>query len=337
MIMKSSFLLALCLVAVAMLGQANAAPLTLRFGVADAANSPLVKEMYIPWAKRVSEASGGEINVQVIPGGTLGNFSVIYDRVVANVANLGAVLTNYNTGQFQKTGVFSIPFEVDTAEVASVAFWRLYKEGVISDEYSKVVPLFAMGFPPQRMLARVPVHKPADIKGLKIGVAGKMRSDAAELLGAAPVSMRINELYQALSTGVIDASFNPYYAILQFHTDEVASNLFEGSFGASTMITIMNKDVWNKLSDKSKKAFMDNSGEKFSREWGKWIDGKDAFIRKKLETKPGFSVVIPTAEEREQWHNLLKPLAAKWVKETPDGQKVLDALRRIVKQVAHGK
>ena len=337
MIKKVSFLLAAGFVTAAILGQAEAAPLKLRFGVADAANSPLVKEMYTPWAKRVSDASGGEVEVQVVPGGTLGNFSVIYDRVAANVANLGAVLTNYNTGQFRKTGVFSIPFEVDSAEVASTAFWRLYEGGVISDEYSKVVPLFAMGFPPQRMLSRVAVHKPGDLKGLKIGVAGKMRSDAAELLGAAPVSMRINELYQALSTGVIDASFNPYYAILQFHTDEVASHLFEGSFGASTMIVIMNKDVWDKLSDKSKKAFLDNSGEKFSREWGKWIDGKDAFIRKKLESKPGFSVVAPTEAERAQWHDLLKPLAAKWVQDTPDGQKVLDALRRIVKQVADGK
>jgi TRAP-type C4-dicarboxylate transport system substrate-binding protein len=324
-------------IAVALAGPTDAAPMRLRFGVADAANSPLVKEIYVPWAKRVTDASGGEVEVEVVPGGTLGNFAVIYDRVVANVANLGAVLTNYNAGQFPKSSVFSIPFEVNNAAEASIAFWRLYKQGLLGDEYAQVVPLYMIAFTPQRALSRTPITKPADMKGLKIAVAGKMRSDTASLLGAAPVSMKINEVYQGLSTGVVDGSFNPIYGVLQFHMDEVASNLFYGSFGSSTMAIVMNKDVWNKLSDKAKKAFTDNSGEKMSRDWGEWLDSKDAQILKALEGKKGFKIVVPTAEQREEWRVLLQPLGSQWAKDTPNGQKVLDALRDTKAQIASGK
>ena len=319
---------------VAMAHQAGAEPLKLRFGTSEAGNAPMVQEVLIPWAKRVSEASGGEVSIEVVAGGTLGNYQVMYDRVVANVANIGTVFTPYYQGKFPKTDVLSIPFEVDSATEGSIAFWRLYKQGVLSDEYKQVELLFPMVFAPAKVLSRTPITKPSDMKGLKVAVAGKMRSAAAQLLGAAPVSLRINEIYQALSTNVIDASMNPFYALKQFHLDEVASNMFAGSFGTGAMVTVMNKDVWNKLSDKAKNAFRANSGEVMARTWGEWLDGKETEIREKLEATKKFKVVVPTAAEKKEWRALLKPIADDWVKSTPGGRQVLDALRGAVGQIS---
>ena len=67
----------------------------------------------------VNEAAGGTIKVEPYYGASLGNFNVMYDRVVDGVADFGFILTAQAGGKFKLHDVASLPKTVSKARSRS--------------------------------------------------------------------------------------------------------------------------------------------------------------------------------------------------------------------------
>ena len=101
---------------------------------------------FTPWAQEVLAASGGTVEVKIFPGGSIADFNKVYDRVLNGVADIGYGIFGPVSTDFPKSMVASLPFEANNVEEAALALWRIYENGLIADEYSRVKLLALFNF-----------------------------------------------------------------------------------------------------------------------------------------------------------------------------------------------
>ena len=101
-----------------------------------------------------------------------------------------------------------------------------------------------------------PIKTPEDIKGLKIRtMENKVHMEAFKAMGALPTPMNMNEVFTALQTGTVDGQENPIPVILANKLYTVQKYVTLDSHVYSPALLIINKGIWDKMSDADKTAF----------------------------------------------------------------------------------
>jgi len=308
--------------ALALAASAAAEPVVLKFNSPAPPRSFLHEGAFTPWAKAVSEASGGTLKVDMYFGGTLGNFGVTYDRVLDGVADIGFILTALAGGKFRQEDVAALPFESKSSLAAGTALWKLYEKGVTAGEFDAVKPLGIWTFPNSALNAKAPVRSLDDLKGRKITVSNAIAGHTAVALGGAPVTMRPDEVYQALSRGLADMALMPFTGVATFKIGEVAKHHLDAALGADSAMVFMGRKRWESLPAQAKAAIEKFSYLPFSETLGRAADAEWARSRGTLK-----EVATLSAHEEARWKKLVAPVAEQWARETPNGAKVLAAFR----------
>ena len=317
--MKRVFLLSFLSLALPVAAQT---PVVLKFNSPAPPRSFLHDGAFTPWAKAVSEDSGGTLKVEMFFGGTLGNFVVTYDRVVDGVADIGFILTALAGGKFRRQDVAALPFESKSSLAASNALWRLYDKGVTASEFDAVKPLGIWTFPNAALNSKTAVKGLDDLKGKKITVSNAIAGRTVGALGAAAVTMRPDEVYQALSRGIADMALMPYTGVATFKVYEVAKQHLDVALGSDSAMVFISRKKWDSLPAQAKAAIDKHSYLPFSHTLGRAADGEWARARTMLQATATLS-----AAEEAQWRKLVAPVAEQWTRDTPDGAKVLAAFR----------
>lgn len=320
--MKTTIRACIGIFAVAFCAQAGAEPIVLKFNSPAPPPSFLHANAFNPWAKAVSEASGGTLKVEMYYGGTLGGFGVTYDRVLDGVADIGFILTALAKGKFKQEDVAALPFESKTSLAAATALWKIYEKGLTAGEFDAVKPLGIWTFPNSAVNSRTPVKTLDDLKGKKVTVSNPIAGRTVVALGAAPVAMPPSDIYQALARGLADMALMPFTGVGTFKIDDVAKHHVDVALGADTAIVFMNRRKWDALPAKAKAAIDRYSYLPFSQTLGRAADAEWARSRRALKDVSELSQA-----EEARWKKLVGPVAEQWVKETPNGAKVLAAFR----------
>lgn len=305
----------------------------LKFAVTIPPANPMVAELFQVWAKKVADASGGEITVQVFAGPTLANPSNVWERTVSGVADIGFGIHGAVGVPFPKTVVTSLPFMVEDLPSGSVALWRMYANGLIADEHKDVKVLALVTSPAQGISSKRPINTLADLKGVKIRAADRIVADIATALGATPISVPAPETYQALSSGVVTAAFAGWTLISTFKLFEQVPNHLESALGSPPGFIVMNRQSYDKLSAKSKAAIDQNSGEVYSRAFGDWFQGNAAQGRELVKKIPGQNIHSLGPQELDRWKQATASVIKGWVDRTPGGDKVVEAYRAELKKL----
>jgi TRAP-type C4-dicarboxylate transport system substrate-binding protein len=228
--------------------------------------------------------------------------------------------------------VVRVPYLVRKAEVGSVAFWRLYKSGLLDSDYKDVHPL-AIAMYPQAVLHSA--KRPSsidDFSGLKIVANSKMTGDIITKLGGTPISLLIQETYAGLQRHTVDAVMTAYPAMIAFKFGEVAPVHIDAQLGGGATMLIMAKEKWNKLPPAVQKLLDDNSGEALARLYGIENDAQQESGRKAAMEMKDQTMMVPTAAEDQAFQRKLAPVADDWIKDNPDGAAVLAKFRELLAQ-----
>ena len=179
--------------------------------------------------EQLTEATGGELTVRGYHGGELGAGPVEqYVRVLQGVADMGWGLPGYTSSQFRKTMIAELPNAIPLDAPGYEALWASFDE--ISGEFPGTVPLALWTSEPNIFIMKDhDIRTPEDLAGLKIRVAGATAAEVATALGATPVQMPINQVYNALQTGLIDGVITGASTLSDFKLDEVANSYSLGA------------------------------------------------------------------------------------------------------------
>jgi TRAP-type transport system periplasmic protein len=330
------WMVALMVVGSLMLGPRTvlAEPVTLKFATTIPPSNPIVTEVFEPWAKKVNEASNGELNIQVISGPTLANAANVWERTVSGVTEIGFGIHGAVGLPFPKTTVTSVPFVVEDLTTGSIGLWRLYEKGLIADEYKDVKVLALVVTPGSLFSSKKAITSLEDVKGLKVRAANRIVADVITALGGAPISVPVPEAYQALQTGVVTAVVAGWVVVNNFKLYEVVNYHLEGvALGEPSGFVIMNRQAYDKLSPKAKETLDRFSGEPFSRDYGAWFKMDAARGRERVKALPNQHITTLPPQEKERWKKALEPIVKSWTAKTPDGAKVLETYRAELKKL----
>lgn len=313
-------------------GTAVAEEMTLSFATGAPPGQAPHPQVSLPWAAQVNAKGTGVVKINVIEGFTVVAPQNFYARLLNDVVQVASGLQGSVGGVFPLTDVARIPYLVEKAEFGSVAFWRLYKTGLLDSDYKDVHPLSLDMFP-QGVLHLVKAPKSIDdFSGLKLVANSKMTSDIILKLGATPITILIQETYQALQRHAVDGTATGYPAVRAFKFDEVAPYHLDAMLGGGAHMVIMAKKKWEALPEAVQKVLDENSGEALARKYGKINDEEWNQGRARLVAMASQTVVAPTPAEHEMFKRKFASIADDWIKENPRGAEVLAKFRELLAQ-----
>lgn len=213
---------------------------------------PMNKGVMTPFGDKLAELSGGKLTVKQFPGGALNKVPPKQYSILLNgVADIVFALPGFTADVFPKTNVIGMPGVCSSAVTCTEALQRV--RGEIEQEYNAKVIAIWSNAPPVLITKDKPVRTLEDLKGLKLRVTSKASVPIVEALGATAVAQPITVVNQNLANGVIDGILVDPSAIGSFKLHEPANYVttwFPGS--GSAFVLLMNKDVYNGLSDEEK-------------------------------------------------------------------------------------
>ena len=218
-----------------------------------------------PWTEEVAKATNNALTIRIYPGGALGKGPVAqFKRAVDGVADVTFGLPGFTSKLFPRTGVIELPGVAKDAVVAANQLWDAFP--LLAPEWRRVEVLGLWTNERQTLMTKSkPIRTIADLKDMKIRVPSKAQGVTLKALGAVPVFMPINRVYNALNTGVIDGVMTGPSTVLSFKFDEVAKYFTTGlPLGRSPFFLVMNRDTWKKQSDAHKDIIRKTTGRAMS-------------------------------------------------------------------------
>jgi TRAP-type C4-dicarboxylate transport system substrate-binding protein len=170
------------------------------------------------------------------------------------------------------------------------------------------------------------IRTPADMKGLKIRSAGPTFAAMWQQAGASIVSIPSNEVYNALQTGVAEATDTSTGSFVSFRIYEQVKCITAPGENALWFMyepVLMSKKAFDKL-DKKQQAALIAAGKKSQDYFAKEAKGLDDKMVKTFKDNK-IEVVTLTPAEYDAWIKVAKDSSyAQFAKEVPDGKQLID-------------
>lgn len=270
---------------------------------------PLVADLIVPMADDIAAATNGEVTLKILPA-PLGPPAAHFDFAINNVADITFGVQGYNPGRFKTTNIVELPFEGDSAEAISVAYWRVWDKYLRdAGEYDKVKTLAVFSHGPGEVFLKNGDATSVDaMKGKKIRVGGGIVNEIVQAIGGVPVEGPSSKAYELLSQGVADGITFPYESVSYFKLIpelEQAIDVPGGLFNTSFYI-VMNKGKWDALSPEVQAQIDSVTGEALARKAGQMWDKADEAGRAAMDGK--VTIHPATDEQLAAWKVALQPL-----------------------------
>ena len=268
-------LLAVLLTALAAPASAQEKNLELKISHWVPASHPLQKALE-EWGASVAKDSGGTIKSRVFPAQQLGKAFDHYDMARDGIADLTYVNPGYQPGRFPIIGAGELPFLMSDAKGGTMgldAWYRKYAEKEMKD----VKFCLAFIHSPSSFHSRTKkIVVPEDIKGMKIRPADATIANFVTLLGGTNVQSSAPEVRDIIERGVADGVTFPWGSLVLFGIDKVTKFHMDAPLYVTTFVLVLNKDKYNEMSERQKKAVDDNcntdAAGRVGEPWGKFED-----------------------------------------------------------------
>lgn len=197
----------------------------------------------------LEQKTNGRIKVEYSWAQALGKPQEYYDLTLRGVAPVGNFLPTQVPGVFQILEISGLPFIYPKSEIATNAYFELYKKGYLDKKLDEGLKTLFICVDAGNLFftANKKVNTIADLKGLKIKAVGGLQNKVVESLGAVPVVITGTDIYPALEKGVVDGQIVGWAPLPAFKWCEVQKYAIEKQFTTTVFVLSMNKDVYNKL------------------------------------------------------------------------------------------
>jgi TRAP-type C4-dicarboxylate transport system substrate-binding protein len=278
-------------------------------------------------AREVKAANVG-LDIQVYPGASLFKPNDQWNAIVNGQLDMTSFPLDYASG---KIGAFSatlMPGLVRNHERAA----RLNGSDFMKEIKAKIDKAGGVVLADAWLAGAVAskrgcVRKPEDIKGQKIRSAGPTFAAMWQEAGASIVNIPSNEVYNALQTGVAEATDTSTGSFVSFRIYEQVKCITAPGDNALWFMyepVLMSKRTFNRLTKPQQEALIKagkKSEEYFNTESKKLDDEMvETFNKNNVE------VVTLTPEEYDAWIKIAQESSYKqFASEVPDGKKLIDA------------
>ena len=263
----------------------------------------------------LSAATDGAYSIRVFPNAQLSGGDQMKQAEMVSRGSLDFVITSAInvTPLVPEMAVFSLPYLYSGYEQVDAT-----TDGAAGDKMKEImaghdIVVLAWGENGFREVTNNvhPIKSPADMKGLKMRVAGPMYIDVMNSLGANPQQMQWTETFTALQQGVVDGQENPIGAvIIPQRVYEVQKYLTTWHYSYDPIFIGVSKKRWDSFDDATKEKVQKAATEAMAYQkeitrdsTAKGID----FLKEK-----GMEIYEPSADEIQAFREATKPAFDTW-------------------------
>ena len=221
--MKKFMMASITLLAISIFGIASASNYTGPPVKAKLASEEIEGDFMTVWANKFSdhmkEWSGGKINIEVYPYGTLGTTGDINELAQMGVVEFVFSDHAWISSFVPQAQALALNYIFPTEKVPQVLDWMVQNGDFMplmmkSFRQKDLVPLSIMFEGWQWVTSKKEIKSLEDMKGLKLRLmSSKLLVEDYKAYGASPTPMSYGEVYSGLQMGLIDAQVNPLFAI----------------------------------------------------------------------------------------------------------------------------
>lgn len=278
-------------------------------------------------AREVKAANVG-LEIQVYPGASLFKPQEQWNAIVGGQLDMTALPLDYASGKVRAFSATLMPGLVRSHERAARLNTSPFMKEIKSlIDKAGVVVLADAWLAGAVASKKGCIRTPADIKGLKIRSAGPTFAAMWQAAGASIVSVPSNEVYNALQTGVADATDTSSGSFVSFRVYEQVKCITAPGDNALWFMyepVLMSKKSFNRLNKKQQEVLL-AAGKKSEAYFAKEAKGLDDEMVKVFK-KNNVEVVTLTPAEYNQWIDVAKKSSyVEFAKDVPGGQKLIDA------------
>jgi TRAP-type C4-dicarboxylate transport system substrate-binding protein len=286
-----------------------------------------VRDEMVQIIARDAKAANAGLEVQVYPGASLFKPNDQWNALVNGQLDISSFPLDYASGKMRAFGATLMPGLVRSHERAQ----RMNNSSFMKDikaqiDKAGVVVLADAWLAGAIASKKGCIRKPDDIKGLKVRSAGPTFAAMWQSAGASIVSIPSNEVYNALQTGVADATDTSSGSFVSFRIYEQVKCITAPGDNALWFMyepVLMSKKTFNRLNKKQQDVLM-QAGKKSQDFFAKEARKLDEDMVKVFK-QHNVEVVTLTPAEYDQWLKVAeKSSYAEFAKEVPNGKKLID-------------
>jgi len=280
------------------------------------------------FAKDVSDATGGKLQITVHAAASLFKAPEIKRAVQTGQAQMGEVLLSIHENEDPLYGIDIVPF-LATSYAQSRKLWRATRPA-IEKRLAAQGMMVLMGVPwgPQGIYAKKDINTLEDMRGLKWRSYNVGTARIAELVGAQSVTIQAAELPQALATGVVNAFMTSSSTGYDSKAWESMDHFYDTQAWIPKNITIMNKAAFDALDKPTQAAILKAAAVAEERGW-KLAEEKNAWFMDQLKDNK-MKILPPSDALKAGLQKVGEQLTADWVKKAgAEGQAVIEAYRKL--------
>jgi C4-dicarboxylate-binding protein DctP len=317
--------IAACLLLAFGLG-AQAAPMIIKYSHVVADVTPK-GQAALKFKELAEKKLPGKVEIQVFPNSQLfGDGKEMEALLLGDVQIIAPSLAKF--GKYTpKLQIFDLPFLFN--DIQAVDRFQASKEGqsLLTSMSKKGIMGFGYLHNGMKQLsANVPLGSPSDAKGLKFRIqASDVLEAQFKAVGGNPQKISFAEVYQALQTGVVDGTENPWSNIYSKKFHEVQKYIMDSNHGVLDYMVIGNAKWWDGLPPDIKKGLSEAMVEsiKFG---NKVAFDEDAAFREKVIADNKAKVLPMNKEHLQAWRVAMQPVWKQFEGEI--GKDLMDAALR---------
>jgi len=306
---------------------AIAAPTTLRASHQFPGGRGDARDEMVQIIAREAKAANVDLEVQVYPGASLFKPNEQWNALVNGQLDISSFPLDYASGKQRAFGATLMPGLVRSHERAQrMSNSPFMKEIKAQIDKAGVIVLADAWLAGAIASKKACIRKPDDIKGLKVRSAGPTFAAMWQAAGASIVSVPSNEVYNALQTGVADATDTSSGSFVSFRIYEQVKCLTAPGDNALWFMyepVLMSKKSFSRLNKKQQDALM-QAGKKSHDFFASKAKGLDDEMVKVFKDH-NVEVITLTPQEYDQWVGVARKSSyEEFAKEVPNGKKLID-------------
>ena len=200
------------------------------------------------FVKVVGQVTGGEVTINVHPGGALGfKGPEMLTAVRDGLVPIGDVLLNQQVGERKILGLEAQPYLIEDFDQLAI-FHKHFRPVVekVAAEFNQKV-LYMVPWPRQYVYTKVEAKSAADLAGIKIRTYNNTTTEMFNRIGMTSVQLPWGEVVPSLAAGTIDAVTTSASSGVDGKFWEFLEYMYPTSHVWSSNMVAVNLDAWNAL------------------------------------------------------------------------------------------
>lgn len=302
--MTYKFLKSACIISSVLFTFPSSAAETWKMALGDGMGSTQ-EVLGLKFAEIVKEKTGGEISIEIFPGGQLGSEQATATDVSTGTLEM-SVLGSNNLAPFSPSmGILALPYIFENIDQAKTILEGDIGKGLAEDVIENAdIRIVGWTYSGYRMVtnSKQPITSLADLASISIRVPKtEILIGSFEAWGGNPTPIAWSETFTALQQKVVDGQTAPYAAISSMKFGEFQSYLTEMSFMYQLEPLIMSETLFQKQSPEVQTIILE-AGSTSSEHALAWLNEKEDSIKEELRTK--YDVKIDVLTDEPEWVKL---------------------------------